>query len=184
MSDPRELVADYYTACKQYPVMYVLHGRDDSNVSFLEPATSMRAAIDDGALDAPIRWVHSSDLADPTPFLSEGLALLTTGTQFLSDDPAAYDGLTMAGPIEMPAPIAALVALDEVVVHGWDLATGAELPATLDGDLVAAVADWFTDREELYRQAGAIGPRAEVPADASRADRLLAAFGRRPTSRR
>ncbi|KAA9107683.1 PucR family transcriptional regulator [Microbacterium rhizomatis] len=36
-----------------------------------------------GALDRPVRWVHSSDLADPTPFLSEGLALLTTGTQFL-----------------------------------------------------------------------------------------------------
>ena len=28
---------------------------------------------------APVRWVHSSDLADPTPFLSEGLVLLTTG---------------------------------------------------------------------------------------------------------
>ncbi|WP_243074119.1 PucR family transcriptional regulator [Microbacterium sp. SS28] len=36
-----------------------------------------------GALDQPLRWVHNSDLADPTPFLSEGLALLTTGTQFL-----------------------------------------------------------------------------------------------------
>ncbi|WP_345800087.1 PucR family transcriptional regulator [Microbacterium sp. AZCO] len=35
-----------------------------------------------GALDQYVRWVHSSDLADPTPFLSEGLALLTTGTQF------------------------------------------------------------------------------------------------------
>lgn len=34
------------------------------------------------ALDRPVRWVHSSDLADPTPFLSEGLVLLTTGTQF------------------------------------------------------------------------------------------------------
>lgn len=47
--------------------------------------------LDAGALDAPIRWVHSSDLADPTPFLTEGLALLTTGTQFLTDDAAAYD---------------------------------------------------------------------------------------------
>ena len=50
------------------------------------------------ALDRPIRWVHSSDLSDPTPFLSEGLALLTTGTQFLeaadgdpSDDRAFAD---------------------------------------------------------------------------------------------
>ncbi len=50
------------------------------------------AALADGALDRPIRWVHSSDLADPTPFLSEGLALLTTGTQFqdAADDPAVY----------------------------------------------------------------------------------------------
>nr|WP_133544715.1 PucR family transcriptional regulator [Microbacterium sp. BK668] len=42
-----------------------------------------------GALDQAVRWVHSSDLADPTPFLSEGLALLTTGTQFhgAGDDP-------------------------------------------------------------------------------------------------
>lgn len=34
------------------------------------------------ALDRPVRWVHSSDLADPTPFLSDGQVLLTTGTQF------------------------------------------------------------------------------------------------------
>ena len=36
--------------------------------------------------------MHSSDLADPTPFLSEGLALLTTGTQFqdAADDPGVY----------------------------------------------------------------------------------------------
>lgn len=38
--------------------------------------------VDDAAIDREIRWVHSSDLTDPTPFLSEGLVLLTTGTQF------------------------------------------------------------------------------------------------------
>jgi purine catabolism regulator len=27
--------------------------------------------------------VHSSDLADPTPFLADDLLLLTTGTQFV-----------------------------------------------------------------------------------------------------
>ncbi|GAA5025695.1 PucR family transcriptional regulator [Microbacterium fluvii] len=40
-------------------------------------------ALEAGALDRPIRWVHSTDLADPTPFLAEGMALLTTGRQFL-----------------------------------------------------------------------------------------------------
>ncbi len=38
------------------------------------------------ALDRPLRWVHSSDLTDPTPFLADDLALLTTGTQFGDDD--------------------------------------------------------------------------------------------------
>jgi len=44
------------------------------------------------ALDRAIRWVHSTDLADPTPFLSEGLVLLTTGTQFPADhdDPEVF----------------------------------------------------------------------------------------------
>ncbi|WP_295829146.1 PucR family transcriptional regulator ligand-binding domain-containing protein, partial [uncultured Microbacterium sp.] len=44
-----------------------------------------------GSIDRPVRWVHSSDLVDPTPFLSEGLVLLTTGTQFAdTDDYTAY----------------------------------------------------------------------------------------------
>lgn len=33
-------------------------------------------------LSTEVSWVHSSDLADPTPFLSEGQVLLTTGTHF------------------------------------------------------------------------------------------------------
>ena len=49
-------------------------------------------ASEDDPLDRPVRWVHNSDLLDPTPFLSEGLALLTTGTQFAEadDDPEVY----------------------------------------------------------------------------------------------
>ena len=50
---------------------------------------SREADIPDSALERPLRWVHSSDLADPTPFLSEDLALLTTGTQF--DDAVDID---------------------------------------------------------------------------------------------
>ncbi|GAA3033718.1 helix-turn-helix domain-containing protein [Microbacterium dextranolyticum] len=60
------------------------------------PELDLRLASDpdamaDGALDTPLRWVHSSDLADPTPFLADDLLLLTTGTQFAgADGPAAY----------------------------------------------------------------------------------------------
>jgi PucR family transcriptional regulator, purine catabolism regulatory protein len=41
---------------------------------------------DEQAAARPWNWVHSSDLADPTPFLGDGDALLTTGTQWNSDD--------------------------------------------------------------------------------------------------
>src|SRR5438876_6930830 len=33
----------------------------------------------EGHLDMPIRWVHISELVDPTPWLSGGELLLTTG---------------------------------------------------------------------------------------------------------
>ncbi len=39
-----------------------------------------------GAADAPIRWVHISELADPTPWLSGGELLLTTGIQLTDED--------------------------------------------------------------------------------------------------
>jgi purine catabolism regulator len=46
----------------------------------------------DGALERRVSGVHSSDLPDPTPFLSQDLALLTTGTQFRAgDDDRSYD---------------------------------------------------------------------------------------------
>jgi PucR family transcriptional regulator, purine catabolism regulatory protein len=42
------------------------------------------AAGEEGA-DAPVRWVHISELADPTPWLSGGELLLTTGIQLDSE---------------------------------------------------------------------------------------------------
>jgi purine catabolism regulator len=42
------------------------------------------AAGEDGA-DAPVRWVHISELPDPTPWLSGGELLLTTGMQLGSE---------------------------------------------------------------------------------------------------
>jgi len=49
----------------------------------LELRVDPRVPISDGGLDVAVNWVHSSDLADPTPFLSDGVVLLTTGTQFV-----------------------------------------------------------------------------------------------------
>lgn len=62
----------------EQPTLRALFRRRDLGLRLV----SDEGALPDGALDRPLRWVHSSDLADPTPFLAEDLVLLTTGTQF------------------------------------------------------------------------------------------------------
>jgi uncharacterized protein (TIGR03086 family) len=42
--------------------------------------------------------------------------------------PEAWEGMTRAGGVDMPAPVAARVALDELVVHGWDIAQATGQP--------------------------------------------------------
>jgi uncharacterized protein (TIGR03086 family) len=66
------------------------------------------------------------------------------------------------------------------LIHAWDLAAATDGDRTLDAELVAAVAEWFSDREELYRGAGAIGPRVDGAFDDDPCAALLAAFGRDP----
>jgi purine catabolism regulator len=41
----------------------------------------VRLLVGESGLDAPVRWVHISELLDPTPWLSGGELLLTTGMQ-------------------------------------------------------------------------------------------------------
>jgi uncharacterized protein (TIGR03086 family) len=70
--------------------------------------------------------------------------------------------------------------LADHLIHGWDLAAALGLDATLDPAATAVVADWFADREEMYRAGGVVGPPVPLPDDADPGDRLLAAFGRDP----
>ena len=66
------------------PSLRRLLGQADLHLTLLTP----EPALITDALDRQVQWVHASDLRDPTPFISEGQVLLTTGTQF---DPDATD---------------------------------------------------------------------------------------------
>jgi uncharacterized protein (TIGR03086 family) len=69
------------------------------------------------------------------------------------------------------------------LVHSWDLAVATGRPDALDaldGEVVAAVAEWFADREQFYRAGGVIGPAVEVDGAGPRAD-LIGRFGRDPS---
>src|SRR3954452_353962 len=63
----------------------------------------LRAAAGESGLAAPVRWVHISELEDPTPFLSGGELLLTTGMQLEGpehqrDYVARLAGQSLTGP--------------------------------------------------------------------------------------
>jgi uncharacterized protein (TIGR03086 family) len=65
------------------------------------------------------------------------------------------------------------------LIHGWDLARAIGSDEGMDPDLVQACAGWFADREQLYRQVGAVADRPEIPEETDAQTELLARFGRR-----
>lgn len=66
----------------------------------------------------------------------------------------------------------------DYLVHAWDLAVAVGAGATLDPEVLAAVAEWFAGVEPHYRAAGIIGPRVAVSDGDDPQTQLLAAFGR------
>jgi purine catabolism regulator len=139
----------------------------------------------------PVRWVHISELDDPTPWLRGGELLLTTGLP-LRAGPAAYvERLADAGLTGMglglgfgydTAPADALaaadrlgfplfeipyqvpfIALTEAVFTRISDARVAEAVRRLAGDLVEAVLGGDAGPRELRRRARAFGLRGTLP---------------------
>lgn len=97
-------------------------------------------------------------------------------------DDAAWAGMTRAGGIDLPGEIAAAVAIDEVVVHGWDLAVATGRGYACDEDLLRA-AYWFAQAavaRDPDGNPGLFGPPVPVPDDAPLLHRLLGLTGRDP----
>ena len=66
------------------------------------------------------------------------------------------------------------------LIHGWDLAVATGQNRNLDPELVNEVAQWFQNREEMYRSGGAIAARPDSAASGQPQADLLIAFGRNP----
>ena len=101
-------------------------------------------------------------------------------------NPAAYEGTTMAGPVEMPGAEAAVVALNEVVVHGWDLATATGQRYAADPTSLRICIEFaraFSTPETADLRGDAFGTVIDVPQDAPPLDRLLGMMGRQASWR-
>ena len=66
------------------------------------------------------------------------------------------------------------------LIHAWDLAAATGQHRDLYPELVAEVAAWFRNREDIYRSSGAIAARPESASAGNPQADLLIAFGRNP----
>jgi uncharacterized protein (TIGR03086 family) len=97
--------------------------------------------------------------------------------------PSAWEGTAEAGGVTMPAPVAAAVALDEVLVHGWDLAVATGQDYAADPASVAVCTEFAAQAAAEGPTPGLFGPPVPVPDDAPPLDRLLGLTGRDPAWR-
>jgi uncharacterized protein (TIGR03086 family) len=98
-------------------------------------------------------------------------------------EPAAWSGMTKAGGVDLPGEIAGLVALDELVLHGWDVARASGQPYECDPGLLEAVHGFvvqFSGPGQEEARQGLFGPVVEVPDDAPLLDRVVGLGGRDP----
>jgi uncharacterized protein (TIGR03086 family) len=97
--------------------------------------------------------------------------------------PAAWDGMTQVGGINLPGAVAGWIALNEVVLHGWDLARATGLPYDQDPVTLQACLDALLGMypaDHLERRAGIFEAPVDVPDGASLLDRTVAFSGRDP----
>jgi len=97
-------------------------------------------------------------------------------------DPDARVGTVEAGGVVMPAAEAAVVALDELVLHGWDLARATDQDVQVrEHEAHACLGFASSVGLDPQERAGLYGPVVPVPAQAPVLHRLLGASGRSVT---
>ncbi|MBE7161964.1 MAG: TIGR03086 family protein [Williamsia herbipolensis] len=94
--------------------------------------------------------------------------------------PSAWEGRTSAGGIEMDAADNAIVAVEELTIHAWDLARATGQGFAPSDDVLAHVEQFFVRFSSDTGDDGPFGPRGPLPADADRLDRVVATAGRDP----
>ena len=90
--------------------------------------------------------------------------------------------MTSAGGRDLPGEVAGLVALDEIVVHGWDIAVASGQAFTCEPQLLQATLEFVksTVAQNPNGSPGLFGPPVPVPDSAPLLDQLIGLTGRDP----
>jgi uncharacterized protein (TIGR03086 family) len=160
------------TPCRRYTVGDLLHHIGGAALAF-------RAA----AVKRPLPGGPSGDAARLGPdwrtaIPADVLALAEAWRQ-----PDAWTGMTAAGGVDLPGSVAGLVALDELVIHGWDVARASGQAYDCDRRVLEVVHRFvmqFSGPGQEAAREGLFGPVVEVPEEAPLLDRVIGLSGRDP----
>ncbi|MDJ0960456.1 MAG: TIGR03086 family metal-binding protein [Acidimicrobiia bacterium] len=94
-------------------------------------------------------------------------------------EPGAMEGMTQSGTVEMDARTAAAITLQELVLHGWDLAAAVGYDYEPPAEVSAAVRQIVESGAQRARDLGVFGPPVDAATDDD-LDTALAGSGRDP----
>ena len=155
---------------------------DTSVAAMLDHLVGLTLAFRLGAEKSPLAGGPSADAdhlpADWRTRLPQQLDALVAAWQ----QPSAWEGTSEVAGVRMPAAAMGVVAINEVLVHGWDLAVATGQSYAADPVATQAAFEFgegFAVGAPEARNA-MYGPVVPVPSDAAMLDRLLGQTGRDP----
>jgi uncharacterized protein (TIGR03086 family) len=163
------------TPCTDSTLGDLIDHVDGLSQAFTAAATKSGTEASDGGPSADASRL-GNDWRERIPRRLAGLAAAW-------QDEDAWSGMTRAGGQDLPGELAGVIALNEVIVHSWDIAAASRQPFSSDPALVEAAAGWVQPTVSRSPDGipGLFGPAVPVPDDAPPLDRLIALTGRPPS---
>jgi uncharacterized protein (TIGR03086 family) len=155
---------------------------DTSVAALLDHLVGLTIAFREAAEKIPQTGGPRADAAHLAPDWRIRIPMQLDGLVAAWQHPTAWQGDTHIAGMEMPAAAAGTAGLNEVLIHGWDIAVATGQEYRPDPDTVRTCFDFGVAfakgapeaRDQMY------GPVVPVPEDAPLFDRLLGQAGRDP----
>jgi uncharacterized protein (TIGR03086 family) len=146
----------------------------------LDHVDGLSAAFTMAALKTPLEGTGTGDASRLPPDFRESVPRRLAELAQAWRAPQAWEGMTRAGGVDLPGEVAGAVALDELVLHGWDLARATGQPFDVDENLLQVVYGFVSSIGPDDRDGSLFGPAVEVDSNAPLLDRVLGLSGRDP----
>ncbi|MFD4673971.1 TIGR03086 family metal-binding protein [Lentzea sp. NPDC058450] len=153
---------------------------DYTVADLLDHVNGLSVAFTMAALKTPLEGTASGDASRLPLDFRESMPVRLDELAAAWRSSSAWEGMTRAGGVDLPGEVAGAVALDEIVLHGWDLARATGQPFEVDPELLQVVHGFVSSIGPDDRDGSLFGAAVEVDSNAPLLDRVLGLSGRNP----